>query len=130
MHIPMSVLERIQQDYPCKKQKEVEELLASYGRESYQQEHERVLMDILKLAKGDIKQVEELVARAKNDYRDIIFWAEYPEESKLDTAEKKRISTRCSASSVQIGKSRSKTDSHPQYANTTPCCTQNIYHHT
>ncbi|MDD4873027.1 MAG: hypothetical protein PHR77_20940 [Kiritimatiellae bacterium] len=88
MQIPMSVLERIQQDYPGEKQKEVEELLASYGTESYQQEHERVLLDILKLAKGDIKQVKELVERAKKDYRDIIFWAEYPEESKLDIAEK------------------------------------------
>lgn len=84
----MSVLERIQRDYPNEKRKKVEELLGSYGIESYQKEHERVLMDILKLAKGDIKQVKELVERAKKDYRDIIFWAEYPEESKLDTAEK------------------------------------------
>jgi hypothetical protein len=26
---------------------------------------------------------------AKRDYRDVLFWAEYPEESRLDTPEKR-----------------------------------------
>jgi len=30
------------------------------------------------------------VAVAKRDYRDVLFWAEYPEESKLDRPEKRQ----------------------------------------
>ena len=32
----------------------------------------------------------ELIAVAKRDYRDVLFWAEYPEESRLDAPEKRR----------------------------------------
>ena len=49
---------------------------------------ERVLLDILLLSGPDRSAVEELVARARRDYRDILLWAEYPEESRLDTPEK------------------------------------------
>ena len=27
---------------------------------------------------------------AKRDYRDVLFWAEYPEEARLDTPEKRK----------------------------------------
>lgn len=35
-------------------------------------------------------KVSELVAVAKRDYRDILFWAEYPEEARLDTPQKRK----------------------------------------
>ena len=65
------------------------ELLDSYGVEPYERERERVQVAILKLSAGSEEKVREYVAVAKRDYRDVLFWAEYPEESKLDTPEKR-----------------------------------------
>jgi len=66
------------------------ELLDSYGVEPYERERERVQVAILKLSAGSEEKVREYVAVAKRDYRDVLFWAEYPEESKLDTPEKRQ----------------------------------------
>src|SRR5947207_15663522 len=64
-------------------------LLDTYGVESYERERERVQLAILKLSEGNEEKLREFVAIAKRDYRDVLFWAEYPEESRLDTPEKK-----------------------------------------
>lgn len=64
---------------------EVSRLLAEYAGP----ERERVQTGIVTLAVRDKKQVGELVECAQRDYRDILFWAEYPEESRLDTPEKR-----------------------------------------
>ena len=64
------------------------ELLDSYGVERYERERERVQVAILKLSAGSEAKVREYVAAARRDYRDVLFWAEYPEESNLDTPEK------------------------------------------
>ena len=68
----------------------VRKLLDSYGIEPYERERERVQVAILKLSAGSEEKVREYVAVAKRDYRDVLFWAEYPEESKLDTPEKRQ----------------------------------------
>src|SRR5438067_3530253 len=65
-------------------------LLDSYGVESYERERERVQLAILKLSAGSEEKVREFVAVAKRDYRDVLFWAEYPEEARLDTPEKRQ----------------------------------------
>jgi hypothetical protein len=65
------------------------ELLDSYGVEPYERERERVQLDIVKLSAGSEAKVREYVAVAKRDYRDVLVWAEYPEESRLDTPEKR-----------------------------------------
>src|SRR5439155_23629526 len=57
----------------------------SYGVEPYERERERVQVAILTLGAGREAKVREYVAVAKRDYRDVLFWAEYPEESRLDT---------------------------------------------
>jgi hypothetical protein len=66
------------------------EWLDSYGVEPYARERERVQVAILKLSAGSEEEVREYVAVAKRDYRDVLFWAEYPEESRLDMPEKRR----------------------------------------
>lgn len=66
------------------------ELLDSYGVEPDERERERVQVAILKLSAGSEEKVREHLAVAKRDYRDVLFWAEYPEESKLDTPEKRQ----------------------------------------
>ena len=65
------------------------ELLDSYGVEWYERERERVQLAILKLSEGSEEKLHEFVAVAKRDHRDVLLWAEYPEEARLDTPEKK-----------------------------------------
>ena len=65
------------------------ELLDTYGVESYERERERVQLAILKLSEGNEEKLREFVAVAKRDYRDVLFWAESPEEARLDTPEKR-----------------------------------------
>jgi hypothetical protein len=64
------------------------ELLDTYGVESYERERERVQLDILKLSAGSEEKVREYVGVAKRDYRDVLFWAEYPEEIEIRYARK------------------------------------------
>jgi len=67
----------------------VVDLLDNYGVELYERECERVQFAILKLSEGNEEKLREFVAVAKRDYRDVLFWAEYPEESRLNTPEKR-----------------------------------------
>ena len=79
----------VQKTFPETSHSRVLELLDSYGVESYERERERVQLAILKLSDGNEEKLREFVAVAKRDYRDVLFWAENPQESRLDTPEKK-----------------------------------------
>jgi hypothetical protein len=76
--------------FPASRLPSVLGLLDAYGVEAYERERERVQLAIIVLSEGNESKLPELVAIAKRDYRDVLFWAEYPEESRLDTPEKKR----------------------------------------
>lgn len=58
------------------------EILNTYGIESYEQEPYRVRPAILKLSGPDIEEIKKTTTFAKQDYRDILTWAEYPGQSK------------------------------------------------
>jgi hypothetical protein len=88
MPLPQSIVEKVRKDFPPKDQDEVLEILSFYGTETYEREQERVLLAVLNLSNGSKEEVWEYVDRAKRDYRDVLFWSEYPEESRLDTPEK------------------------------------------
>jgi hypothetical protein len=45
---------------------------------------ERVHMAILKLSEGKIERLQHYVDIANSDYRDVLAWAEYPEEMRSD----------------------------------------------
>jgi hypothetical protein len=77
----------VQKTFPESAHARVLELVDSYGLESYERERERVQLGILKLSEGNEEKLREFVAVAKRDYRDVLFWAEYPGEAKLDTPE-------------------------------------------
>lgn len=62
---------------------EVVDLLKSYGNENYEQEPHRVRLAILKLSGPDVHEVAKYASYAKQDYRDILAWAEYPRQSKV-----------------------------------------------
>jgi hypothetical protein len=65
-------------------------LLDTYGVAPHERERERVQLAILKLSEGKEEKLRQYVGVAKRDYRDVLFWAEYPEEAKIDTPEKRR----------------------------------------
>jgi hypothetical protein len=46
-------------------------------------EAERVALAILKLGEGDLGKLTEAIACARKDPRDVMAWAEYPEEIRL-----------------------------------------------
>ena len=79
----------VQKTFPETSHSRVIELIDTYGVESYERERERVQLAILKLSEGNEEKLREYVAVAKRDYRDVLFWAENPEEAKLDTSEKR-----------------------------------------
>ncbi len=65
-------------------------LLDTDGLRPHERERERVQLAILKLSEGSEEKLRQNVEVAKRDYRDVLFWAEYPEESRIDTPEKRR----------------------------------------
>ena len=66
-------------------------VLDRYGVVSYERERERVQLAILKLCEGSEDKLRDYVDVAKRDYRDVLFWAENPEEARLDTPEKRKV---------------------------------------
>ena len=89
MHTREEIVGAVQKTFPETSCSRVLELLDSYGVESYERERERVQLAILKLSEGNEEKLHEFVAVAKRDYRDVLFWADNPEEAKLDTPEKR-----------------------------------------
>jgi hypothetical protein len=84
------VLRAVHATFPEGRWPFVLEALDRYGVETYEHERERVQLAILTLAGGDERKLLEHVASAKVDYRDVLLWAESPEETSIDTAEKRQ----------------------------------------
>jgi len=85
------VLAAIRASFPESRWRHVESLLNAYGTEPHEREHERVQLAILKISEGNEQKIREHVATAKNDYRDVLFWADHPEEARIDLRERDRI---------------------------------------
>src|SRR2546430_11974677 len=79
----------VRRSFPERDCARVLELLDAFGAEPYERERERVQIAILKLSAGNEEKLREFVAVAKRDYRDVLFWAENPDEARLDTPEKR-----------------------------------------
>lgn len=56
-------------------------ILDSYGVEDYEQEPVRVRLAILKLSGSDFEELRIITKSAKEDFRDVLSWAEYPRQS-------------------------------------------------
>lgn len=76
----------------------VMEILLTYGTESYEREPDRVRLAILKLSGNSLDEIKKYTQYAKQDFRDILCWAEYPNQGKAwnlkDQAEKQRLADR------------------------------------
>ena len=88
-HTRDDVLATIRDTFPESSRPGVLDLLDTYGVESHERERDRVQLAILQLSEGDEAKLREFLAVAKRDYRDVLFWAESPEESKIDTPERR-----------------------------------------
>ena len=86
LSISENVWKKIKSDFEPSTQNEIAEILNLYG----DNERERVQLYILQLADGNKDEVYSLVEAADQDYRNIIFWAENPEESQINTPEKRQ----------------------------------------
>lgn len=74
---------KIAQVFPDRDPEAVEAMLDRYGTEKHEQEPDRVHLAILKLCdENDAPDLERMVDIAKQDFRDVLAWAEYPHQSK------------------------------------------------
>ena len=85
------VLAAIRAGFAADRWPHVERLLEAYGLEPHERERERVQLAILKISEGNEQKIRAYVATAKNDYRDILFWADHPEEAKIGPGDRDRI---------------------------------------
>jgi len=60
----------------------VRKILEEYGREAHEREPDRVRLAILKLAGAELRSVEKYTGYAREDYRTILAWAEYPRQAR------------------------------------------------
>lgn len=84
----------IKTDYPEDLWEKVEIVLNNFGTQSWHNEIDRVRIAILKLAHGDIIELQKITDAACVDYRDILAWAEYPNDMKsfdFKDTEKQRL---------------------------------------
>ena len=90
------VVEKVRQVFPDRDPDEILAVLDDYGREDHEGEPARVQLAILKLCDEDGRDdPSSYVAAAKADYRDVLAWAEYPNQMRqsgnLDDEERERL---------------------------------------
>jgi len=85
------VLAAIRASFPKERWQDIGLILDAYGTEPHERERERVQLAILKISEGSEQKIREFVATAKKDYRDVLFWADYPEQAKIGPGERERI---------------------------------------
>lgn len=83
-------------DFPSSETEKVHEILELYGKEKYEREAYRVRAASLKISAGKIEILKKVIEGAKQDFRDVLMDAEYPECKKkvfkdLDKKEEKEI---------------------------------------
>ena len=86
-----TVLDKIKIYWPDLKSREVLSILNKYGDEDYHKEQVRVHLAILKLSEGQLDKLESYLESARSDYRDVLAWAEYPEEMMLGYTAKSQM---------------------------------------
>lgn len=88
-HSREKVIAAVRTAFPRSDASEVLAALEQYGVESYERERERVQLAIVALSEGDEDKLRYFLGVAKQDYRDVLFWSEHPEEAIIDTPAKK-----------------------------------------
>jgi hypothetical protein len=78
------VLKKVSEMFPHVDLAEVLNILDQYGYERRQPERERVQLAILKLSEGNVVKLQREVETARQDYRDALLYAEYPDQARAD----------------------------------------------
>ena len=76
-----NVEKQLARDFPREDQDELLRLLDSIrlpSTASNARDRVRVQRDVLRLSQGNVEKLRHNVEAAKHDYRDVIYWAEYP----------------------------------------------------
>jgi hypothetical protein len=60
----------------------VRKILGDYGSEAHEREADRVRLAILKLAGAELRAVDKYTGYAREDYRNILAWAEFPRQAR------------------------------------------------
>ena len=81
--ISQAVLRKIKNYWPAEDPEKILNILRRYGQDKYEEESPRIQLAVLKLSEGDLEKLEEFVDLAKRDYRDVLAFAEYPEEIRI-----------------------------------------------
>ena len=66
--------------FPAEERAAAIAMLDRYGTAPHEREAVRVRVAALKLCKGELADLERVIGHAKQDYRDVLAWAEYPDE--------------------------------------------------
>ncbi len=78
------LIKKIRRIFPERSSETIFTALRSYGVEPHEREPYRVYLAILKLSEEDhLSDVSFYLKVAKQDHRDVLAWAEYPNQTKL-----------------------------------------------
>ena len=86
------VIHKIGRVWPGEELDQILRILDQYGMDHSEFNQSRVHLAIIKESEGRVERLPELTSVAKRDYRDIVAWAEYPEEFRMSAAEMKSLS--------------------------------------
>jgi hypothetical protein len=77
------LLRKLYHLFPDKKDRdEVVDVLNEYGKKNHEQEPDRVRLAIIKISDNTIESIKQNTVYAKQDFRDTLVAAEYPNQSK------------------------------------------------
>ena len=86
------VLQKVRRYWPDADPQEIMDVLNEYGDSSDEGGRMRVQLAILKLSDGQRDELPRLVRMAERDYRDVLAYAEYPEQMRLGWVDLKKLS--------------------------------------
>jgi hypothetical protein len=80
---PLSAdLERaLAREFPSDQQTAARGMLARYGVAAHEREVERVRRALLALSQGNLAHLGHYLSVAQHDYRDVLYWADHPEQA-------------------------------------------------
>ena len=90
-HSRAGVVAAVRASFPGADPDAILAVLDEYGVEAYQRERDRVQLAIVNLSAGDEAKLRYFVEVAKQDYRDVLFWSDNPEEAKLTPEKRRRL---------------------------------------
>jgi hypothetical protein len=71
----------VARDFPPDQQSVARTMLAAYGAAEHEREVERVRRALVALSHGRLAHLGHYLAVAQHDYRDVLYWADNPEQA-------------------------------------------------